>query len=212
MNDERTRRNRSIFWIILACIAGLIIGGLIGYYWARNQIDPAQSLRDERDRLERRINELEERVNQEQRNARELINWEYYTNNQYNFRIGYPSDWDLTTNTNEGIAVITNFQYPAQDGTELREGQTKRVLTVEANSQNLSPRDFQNRQSNDEIRNVSTIQADGLEATKIELSSIFGRYYRIYFPDSEQRRFIIMTSLGSEDNLDQMIRTFNFTR
>jgi hypothetical protein len=199
-------------YLIIGLIA-LLLGGIFGYLIARgNMQNEISSLREQRQELRNEKGELEREITKQRERANRLLTWRSYTNEQYNFQIGYPEDWELTTDSQEGLAVITNYKNPEEESRQLRENQAKRILTTEDNRKKLSAREFQAEALQDRIIGSNTIESGDMKAEKIELSGALGKYFRVYFPDKENNRFIILTSAGEQNNLDDMIRSFKFTR
>ena len=141
-----------------------------------------------------------------------IAGWKTYANREFRFRIDYPSKWYLTTSTGEGLAVITNFKYPQATGRELSPSETKRVISVVENPNDLTPRQL--LASGDEgskILEESPLIIDDIQATKFKTSGPFGTSYHLYIPGGADNEMILIVSAGSTDKLDEMLESIKLT-
>jgi len=204
--------------IIAAVAITAIIVGLVTFFLTRAAYsdDQEQQLRNEKMQLENRVNEMAREIEQLDRQAQinlpeGIDGWQTYSNQQFGFSIRYPENWTVTTETNEGLAVIANFDYPSNQGRELRSGETKRVIRVIENVSNRSLSDLQREVvPSGQIVDINSLKTVDASAIKVTLRGNQGEFERFIIPG--RNNAYIITVLGSDENSDKMIETFDFSQ
>lgn len=138
--------------------------------------------------------------------------WKTYTNNTYRFSIKYPANWYVTENTDgEGVVIITNFKYPSENGRELIASETKRVISIKDNPNNLSAKQyFATNNSDATIISQKNITIGAASAFKAQVKSELGNLFIVDIPYNN--KIIEIVSYANSDNLDQMLSSLQFIK
>lgn len=200
----KTRISQIVAIIVLTALISSALTYAVTRRFQQREIDRLNSqlneLRAENDRLKQTPAALTPTPTQptEQLPAG-TADWQVFTSNQFNFSLRYPKDWQAETNTDEGVVVIT------------KNNQTKRIVRVTTNVEGRSTNEILSElsKSGEQITDVETFEAINASAIKLTIRRRNETIYRVIVP--ADNRLVIMDITGSNELLNEMIRTIRLT-
>jgi hypothetical protein len=138
--------------------------------------------------------------------------WQIFRDDERRVEFRYPQDWQITETEAEG-KVLTNFLFPEEMGTQLREGQIKATLRFQDNPQNLSPEQWaeQRRGPVQEVLEREELQVGGQSAYREQVRTELGtQQQNVYVSHQGRMGLISWMGTGHDLALQQILNSVRF--